>query len=251
MRLPQSGASRVQIEPSNRGNSSLEVLHEHAEASIWSASLYVPIELEDDSGVAHVLEHMIGTVDTSHGHKFSSLPDVLPGTRICAVTQFDSMCFSVESQSESAFLIALQTLYLAAFTSPLPESLFRQEAFNVVRGVGGNARFGGTVYNEMRVDYFDPVRQLDRATRLAAALDDEFPFDPGGDPAHLRHLTHDAVMTFASRYLRVSARRCHLDAGLGASLVDQLTGFQRCGNNSSMRLAGCVGKRSSTSLRYA
>ncbi len=35
---------------------------------------------------------------------------------------------------------------------------------------------------------------------------------------------------------------CYSESGGGA---------QRCGSNSSMRLAGCVGSRSSTSLKYA
>ena len=36
-----------------------------------------------------------------------------------------------------------------------------------------------------------------------------------------------------------------------AGVVAQEAAAQRCGSISSMRLAGCVGNRSSTSLRYA
>jgi glutathione S-transferase len=49
----------------------------------------------------------------------------------------------------------------------------------------------------------------------------------------------------------VCVRPTHLD-GRGRQAYDaQPAGVQRCGSNSSTRLAGCVGRRSSTSLRYA
>lgn len=47
----------------------------------------------------------------------------------------------------------------------------------------------------------------------------------------------------------VSPRRTHLDDGRGGQV--DATGRQRCGGNSSMRLAGCSGSRSSTSWMYA
>lgn len=47
----------------------------------------------------------------------------------------------------------------------------------------------------------------------------------------------------------VSVRRTHLDDGRVVQF-DPI-GRQRCGSNSSMRLAGCNGKRSSTSRMYA
>jgi putative DNA primase/helicase len=49
----------------------------------------------------------------------------------------------------------------------------------------------------------------------------------------------------------VCVRPTHLD-GRGRQAYDaQPAGVHRCGSNSSTRLAGCVGRRSSTSLRYA
>jgi len=49
----------------------------------------------------------------------------------------------------------------------------------------------------------------------------------------------------------VSVRQSHLDHQHDAVVAPQMAGDQRCGSSSSMRLAGCVGKRSSTSLKYA
>ncbi len=45
----------------------------------------------------------------------------------------------------------------------------------------------------------------------------------------------------------MSARRTRLDGRQRGQCV--LAGCQRCGSNSAMRLAGCVGNRSSTSRR--
>ena len=49
----------------------------------------------------------------------------------------------------------------------------------------------------------------------------------------------------------VSVRQSHPDGQHEAGAAPQVAGDQRCGSNSSIRLAGCVGKRSSTSLKYA
>jgi hypothetical protein len=49
----------------------------------------------------------------------------------------------------------------------------------------------------------------------------------------------------------VSVRPSHLDGRRGAQEERQEEADQRCGSNSSIRLAGCVGSRSSTSRMYA
>lgn len=51
--------------------------------------------------------------------------------------------------------------------------------------------------------------------------------------------------------LAVSVRPCHLDGRPAAGGVRQEAADQRCGRSSSMRLAGWVGSRSSTSRMYA
>lgn len=58
-------------------------------------------------------------------------------------------------------------------------------------------------------------------------------------------LTHDERI----RYKPVSVRPTHLDGRNGYGYDDQPAGVQRCGSSSSIRLAGWVGSRSSTSLR--
>lgn len=49
----------------------------------------------------------------------------------------------------------------------------------------------------------------------------------------------------------VCVQPSHLDGRHETSGLSQEAGDQRCGSNSSMRLAGCVGSRSSTSFKYA
>ena len=49
----------------------------------------------------------------------------------------------------------------------------------------------------------------------------------------------------------VCVRPSHLDPGHETVVSGQAAGDQRCGSSSSIRLAGCVGSRSSTSLKYA
>ncbi len=53
------------------------------------------------------------------------------------------------------------------------------------------------------------------------------------------------------RVAYVCVRPSHLDPGHETVVSGQAAGDQRCGSSSSIRLAGCVGSRSSTSLKYA
>lgn len=50
---------------------------------------------------------------------------------------------------------------------------------------------------------------------------------------------------------KICVRPSHLEVRRGVLEEPQEVAVQRCGSSSSMRLAGCVGSRSSTSLRYA
>ena len=70
--------------------------------------------------------------------------------------------------------------------------------------------------------------------------------------AALERLPESAIAKTVSRCRSfVSVRQSHLDRLHDAVVAPQMAGDQRCGSSSSIRLAGWVGKRSSTSLRYA
>ncbi|OYV02041.1 MAG: hypothetical protein CFE45_02140 [Burkholderiales bacterium PBB5] len=97
---------------------------------------------------------------------------------------------------------------------------------------------------------FEPVgwdeALADIAQRLRATLDQHGAGAVAsytGNPAAFNSLFGQAFGGFL-----VSVRPSHLDAG-GQPQRVAVSGFQRCGSNSSTRLAGCVGSRSSTSLR--
>lgn len=60
-----------------------------------------------------------------------------------------------------------------------------------------------------------------------------------------------AMSSVPSTILGVCVRPSHLDGRHEACGPPQEAGDQRCGSNSSMRVAGCVGSLSSTSLKYA
>jgi hypothetical protein len=70
------------------------------------------------------------------------------------------------------------------------------------------------------------------------------------DEATLRYLERlDGKLLLVTN--TVCVRPSHLDARRRQAGVLQEAVDQRCGSSSSMRLAGCVGSRSSTSLKYA
>lgn len=74
--------------------------------------------------------------------------------------------------------------------------------------------------------------------QIARTLQRMYPQEPN------MHASHESIYT-------VSVRQSHLDRLHDAVVAPQMAGDQRCGSSSSIRLAGWVGKRSSTSLRYA
>ena len=95
-----------------------------------------------------------------------------------------------------------------------------------------------------------PVQKMARQDEIAALL-----LQAG--QALPRALTRQEVLASVpicnaegGRYY-VSVRQSHLDRLHDAVVAPQMAGDQRCGSSSSIRLAGWVGKRSSTSLRYA
>ena len=110
--------------------------------------------------------------------------------------------------------------------------------------------------------YFDPhYVGITQARRLVAAYDSDangslsaeelanattegavILLDGGGIAIDMNVLLTSAI---------VCVRPSHLDRRQEADALPQGAGDQRCGSSSSTRLAGCVGSRSSTSLKYA
>jgi hypothetical protein len=175
------------------------LFHFPATSERWSALLFVPVRLHDNSGVAHVLEHMVGTVQTAEGSSVRGL--LSAGMRVGASTEEDAISFFVECGSASEFRHALKTLHRAAFSAALTESLFRQEGFHVAVDQHGIARFAGVVHNEMATDFHAIDRQLDRAVLQALRGSERLPEDPGGDPAAIRRLRHSDCLRFAAQHL--------------------------------------------------
>jgi Zn-dependent M16 (insulinase) family peptidase len=106
----------------------------HSDASEYSGMLAFPIVLDDDSGVAHVLEHMVCLQRTQNGHSFQGLANGLPDVRVNAITEADHIAFYFTCRSRESFSITLDTLIRAALIENLDPKLFAQEAYFVKAG---------------------------------------------------------------------------------------------------------------------
>lgn len=168
-----------------------------AAARGYSAVVYFPLQLDDDSGVAHVLEHMVGMTRTAHGSSFYALPQQFPELKVNAITDAEHLAFYFTCRTRASFEHALATLLDAALVQELDAALFRQECFH---WQGDSA--GGVVYNEMKGVYYTRSRQLAKATSNLLFPGQPLAYEPGGDPECVRRLRLPQLAAFRRRFLR-------------------------------------------------
>ncbi|MDD2867767.1 insulinase family protein [Neomegalonema sp.] len=160
-------------------------------------SISFPTSPGDDSGVAHVLEHMIfrGSRRFPCDQQFAELNAASMASHLNASTWADLTSYHFASPL-AADLANLTEVCLDAVLHPLlREEAFAQEAWSLRRSERG-PELTGVVFNEMRGHLADPEAWL--ALRLRAALFPETPcrWSSGGDPEAIPDLTLQALRGF-------------------------------------------------------
>lgn len=153
----------------------------------------------DDTGVAHILEHMVLAGSERFALKdpfFEMIKGSLAGF-INAMTYPDRTVYPFATENRVDYLNLLDVYLDAVFRPRLSAETFAQEAWHLEpSGEDGELRLGGVVYSEMKGARADPNRALELAELGALLPDTAYAHDSGGDPRAIPDLTHDALRAF-------------------------------------------------------
>ena len=165
---------------------------------------------EDDTGVAHILEHtaLCGSERYPVRDPFFMMLRRSLNTFMNAFTASDWTAYTFASENRKDFFNLLDVYLDAVFAANLDVLDFRQEGHRVEFTDPGNAasplQFCGVVYNEMKGSMSSPVSQLWRSLMPHLLPDGTYSNNSGGDPAHIPELTHQGLVDFYHRHYHPS-----------------------------------------------
>jgi Zn-dependent M16 (insulinase) family peptidase len=179
---------------------------------------------DDDTGVAHILEHMVLAGSDRFPLKdpfFEMIKGSLAGF-LNAMTYPDRTVYPFATEHPQDFLNLLQVYLDAVFRPRLSETTFQQEAWHLEPGENDAAlQLRGVVYNEMKGAVANPSRALQHTETTALFPDTAYRHESGGDPVAIPDLTYDDLVAFhAAHYHPARARFVlHGDVPLEATLA--------------------------------
>ncbi|MBR1586712.1 MAG: insulinase family protein [Kiritimatiellae bacterium] len=169
---------------------------------------------EDDTGVAHILEHSVlcGSEKYPVKEPFVELLKSSFSTFLNAFTSSDWTAYPVCSRNDADFL-NLMDVYLDAVFHPLSVKgplPFRQEGWHYELKDGELTR-NGVVMSEMKGAFGAPERLAYHELRRLMFPDNCYGFVSGGDPASIHKLTFEQYKDFYRRHYHPSNARIFLD----------------------------------------
>jgi presequence protease len=178
----------------------------------------------DDTGVAHILEHMVlaGSERFPVKDPFFEMVKGSVAGFINAMTWPDRTIYPFATDHPGDYLNLMHVYLDAVFRPRLTRETFDQEAWHLEPGEDeGTLRYRGVVFNEMKGAAADPDRALDRAQTTVLLHDTPYRFDSGGDPAAIPDLSYENLLAFHRDHYHPSRARflLHGDVPLEASLT--------------------------------
>lgn len=170
---------------------------------------------EDDTGVAHILEHSVlcGSGKYPVKEPFVDLLKSSLQTFLNAYTSKDQTVYPVSSRNRRDFA-NLVSVYLDAVFDPLsvrtPEA-FRQEGWHWEKVGDPVPVRNGVVYNEMKGVYANPDSVAFRELCRLLYPDTVYHHDSGGRPSAIPGLTFERYKAFYRRHYHPSNARVFLD----------------------------------------
>lgn len=153
----------------------------------------------DDTGVAHILEHMVLAGSERFPLKdpfFEMIKGSLAGF-LNALTYPDRTVYPFASENRQDFLNLLEVYLDAVFRPRLSRETFDQEAWHLEPGdAPASLRLRGVVYNEMKGAAADPNRVQSLAEMAGLFPDTAYRFDSGGVADAIPELEHEALRSF-------------------------------------------------------
>lgn len=168
---------------------------------------------EDDSGVAHVLEHAVlcGSEKYPSREPFVEMLKSSPHTYLNAYTAKDMTGYPVASRNEKDFL-NLTSVYLDAVFHPLTvksDWSMRQEGWHYEYD-GETLTRNGIVYSEMKGAMGSPHTQMYHDILALLFPNTVYRFNSGGHPSAIPSLTFEKYRAFHERFYHPSNARIYL-----------------------------------------
>lgn len=192
---------------------------------------------EDDTGVAHILEHSVLAGSEKYPVKspFGEMRKSSVRVFMNAMTSRDATYYPFSTRNDADYL-NLADVYLDAVFHPLTlkdPSAFRQEGWHyewdkTKRELSVN----GVVFNEMKGVFALPERRAYRELTSALYPDIVYGHDSGGRPEKIPELTYEKYRAFHQRFYHPSNARVFIDGKVQikdvlAKLDSYLAGFDR------------------------
>lgn len=210
--LPEIQARMVRLEYAKNGADLVWLARDDDNKSFSIAFKTPP---EDDTGVAHILEHAVlcGSDKYPVKEPFVELLKSSLATFLNAVTWPHFTAYPVASRNERDFQ-NLVGVYLDAVFHPrcVKEAwVLQQEGWHYEFDTGGRLVRNGVVYSEMKGAMAGVDRIAGRELDRLLFPDNGFGFCSGGDPNHIPELTFEKFKAFYEKHYHPSNARIFLD----------------------------------------
>ena len=169
-----------------------------------------PTPPPDDTGMPHILEHMVlaGSKRFPVKEPFFEMVKMSMATFINAMTGYDTTYYPVCSNVQQDLFNLADVYFDAVFHPLLTPMTFAREAHHLVLADPTQPqpalRIDGIVYSEMKGVFSDPESILARDAVRRLLPDTCYGRESGGDPAAIPSLTHAALLGFHHQYYHPS-----------------------------------------------
>lgn len=214
---------------------------------------------EDDSGVAHIIEHSVlsGSEKYPLREPFVTLMKGSLNTFLNAMTFPDKTLYPFASQNTEDFF-NLMNVYLDAVFNPIiyrEPLILRQEGWHFELDEKGEPYFTGVVYNEMKGAMSGPTEIISEAERKCL-YDNLYRHNSGGNPEAIPTLTDEAFLAFHRRFYHPSNCKFYLygdvDAERACTLIDDyIKSYERSTPAPAVPLTSKLNKAQYQTIPYA
>lgn len=157
---------------------------------------------ENNSGVAHILEHSVfcGSKHYPQKDPFLTLSKQSIHTFLNAMTFPDKTVYPASSIIEADYFNLMAVYGDAVFFPLLKPDVFCQEGVRLEYDGNGTPYFSGVVLNEMRGAYNGFEAAMDRWSRRSLFQNTVYEYDSGGYPPEIPTLTYTDFLAFHKKY---------------------------------------------------
>ncbi|NNM67926.1 MAG: hypothetical protein HKM06_07950 [Spirochaetales bacterium] len=194
------------------------VYHLEADDRENLASFVFPTPPENDTGVAHILEHTVLCGSRRYPTKdpFLYLAKSSLNTFLNAMTYPDKTVYPVATVVPKDFYNLFRVYADAVFHPLLKSAAFRQEGHRLEWDDKEGLLWSGVVYNEMKGNYSSAESVIYDAVQRSLFDQGPYSFDSGGDPQFIPQLTHEGLLDFHRRHYHPSVSLTFLYGDLPA-----------------------------------